>query len=166
MKQTKAPITWSSKNIYPKTPTVRRIYSADVSRLPKVTPSLRPGRGPSAAGEQAMFAALQGLVNRVEPRVYLCYSKSDHLWVDYYEKRFKIKTTRLRHPYELFELFGDLVDGAIVYDPRMQDTFNLAVMLAGRHNCLPVTPKRRRELSRQYAWAGNVVDDLRGRFKN
>ena len=37
-------------------------------------------------------------------------------------------------------------------------------MLAGRHNCLPVTPKRRRELARQYAWAGNVTDDLRGRF--
>jgi len=164
MANPRAPKAYEYENIYPKTKPVRSIHSADLTV--KV-----PG-----GEEEAMFAVFQGLVNRERPRVYLCHSHGhrfrkglgadDSLWVDYYEKRFGIGVTRLKDPYDLFDVFGDAVTGAIVYDPKMLDTFNLAVMLSGRQGCLPVTPRLQRDLKKRFAWAGNVVDDLRGRFAN
>ena len=164
MARRKAPITYEYRNIYPKAGKVRSITSADL------TVAVPGGE------EEAMFAVFQGLINRAEPRAYLCHSHGhrfrkglgadDSLWVDYYEKRFGIDVTRLADPYDLFDRFGDAVDGAIVYDPKMLDTFNLAVMLGGRQDCLPLSPALQRRLKKRFAWAGNVVDDLRGRFPN
>lgn len=166
MPKRKAPIAYDWKNIYPKTRKVREIISADVSSLPKDGPPRRPGGQASNEAEQVMFAVLQGLVNRAEPRVYLRYYDHDRRWVDYYNERFEIPVTHLKSPYELLDLFADCVEGVIVYDPKMPDTLHLAAMLCARHNCLPVTARRQRELRKQYPWVANVVDDLRGRFAN
>ena len=150
-------------NIYPKSRRVRSITSAEVYDL--------------SPEEEAMFSVFQGLVNRDEPRVYLCFRQGDpngpraalqqdHLWVDYYETRFGIDVTRLTDPYRLFDLFPDVVQGVILYDPRLIDTLNLAVMECGRRNWVPVPPQLQRKLKTRHRWARNVADDLRGRFKN
>ena len=150
-------------NIYPRSRRADSITSAEVFNL--------------SPEEEAMFAVFQGLVNRDEPRAYLCFRQgtpdgpradlqADHLWVDYYETRFGINVTRLTDPYRLFDVFPDVVQGVIIYDPRLIDTLNLAVMQCGRRNCLPVTPQLQRKLKTRFAWARDVADDLRGRFKN
>jgi len=155
--------SYAYKNIYPKTKKVRLLVSADLTQG-------------TTNEEEAMFAVFQGLVNREEPRAYLCHSHGDRfrkglgaddsLWVDYYERRFGIDVERLSDPYDLFDRFGPTVEGVIIYDREMMDTFNLAVMLCGRQNCVPVTPELQMDLAKKFEWGGNIVDDLRGRFEN
>jgi len=164
--------TYSYKNIYPTTPPVRSLVAVDLSvvsagRLKK-TPQGQVGRE-----YDAMFAVLQGLVNREEPRIYLSFAHpegpgfNDLAWLKYIEERFSIPVRRIDDPFELFELFGDTVHGVVLYDNAPSCSINAAVMLAGRANSLPVTEALQEELKgRGYAWAGNVTDDVRGRFAN
>jgi hypothetical protein len=157
-------VSYPFKNIYPATPPVRSILSVDLAGL-------------ETRNEEAMFAVLQGLINREEPRLYLCHDHAperfrkglgadDSLWVDYYEKRFEIPVERSSDPYALFERFEGSVEGVVLYTPDNWDEFNLAVMLSGRQNGLPVTPDLCERLKQRFAWAGNVIDDVRDRFAN
>ena len=167
-----APKTYPYKNIYPTTPPVRSLVAADLAvvsagRLKK-TPEGQVGRE-----YDAMFAVLQGLVNRQEPRIYLSFAHpegpgfDDLAWLEYLEERFSIPVRRIDDPFELFEAFGDVVRGVVLYDNAPPCSINVAVMLAGRTNSLPVTAALQEELEgRGYAWAGNVTDDVRGRFAN
>jgi len=167
-----APGTYGYKNIYPRMKPVRSLVAADLTAVSgkrlKKTPEGQAGRE-----LDAMFAVLQGLVNREEPRIYLSFAHPegpafyDPAWLDYLEERFSIPVRRLEDPFELFELFGDTVRGVVLYDDRPLCSINAAVMLAGRASSLPVTASLQDELvGRGYAWAGNVTDDVRGRFAN
>jgi hypothetical protein len=158
------PQAYEFKNIYPETEPVRTLLSADLAGL-------------ETRNEEAMFTVLQGLVNRDEPQLYLCHDHGperlrkglgadDSLWVDYYEKRFSIPTERTDDPYSLFDYYDGSVQGVIVYSPDNWDEFNLAVMLCGRQNALPVTPELRDRLKKRFAWAERTIDDLQGRFAN
>lgn len=160
------------QKLYGTMPKVHRLVSADISRMKDEASGKSYGGQPTGGATQAMFAVLQGLVNREDPRIYLSYSdfpgftSFDLSWLDYYEKRFRIPVKRLRDPYRLFDLFGDYVQGVVLYDPKMPNTINPAVMVGGRRSALPVTPTLQRALRKKYGWASNVIDDFRGRFKN
>ncbi len=152
------------KNIYPETKPVEWILSVDLAGL-------------ETRNEEAMFAVLQGLVNRDEPTLYLCHDHGpdrfrkglgadDSLWVDYYQERFSIPAERSDDPYSLFERYDSEFQGVILYSDDNWDEFNLAVMLCGRQNALPLTPELQQKLAKRYAWADRTIDDLQGRFAN
>lgn len=160
------------KNIYPPSAKVRALVAADLWVVSKDRLKRLPDRSQVGREYDAMFAVLQGLANRDEPRVYLSFGHpqgpgtTDKAWLEYLEERFNVPVRRLDTPFELFDEFGDLVSGAILYDTEEANSINLAVMLAGRKNCLPITAEMQDELKDKYPWAANVEEDLRGRFAN
>ncbi len=115
-------------------------------------------------GDLATIVSLQGLVNRDAPRIYLVYSSGDEKLARYaVEDMLGCQLRRAAGLRELLEEFRDYVRGAIVYDPSMPDTLNLAITLAGLEDAVIVHPDNEglvEELGLP------VVADLRGRFRD
>jgi len=116
----------------------------------------------SASGaEQDLFASLEGIVNRTQPRI-ACVSSSEE------EGEFTWLTIH-NLPYHLTNGYGTIlkyetnITGLVVDDPNQPDTLNLATTIAGLNNELICDPSLLNTLTNApYALA--VKDDLRGRF--
>ncbi len=142
-------------------------------------------------------AALQGLLNRDGPNLFLNYGIYDDpaarrtnedflpedIWLEKYREylgnqdlhnleaykafyRLTIRTPELAGMSGLGEILAqhkDQVAGAVVWDPELPDTVNIAVMLAGQNNLLVIAPQ-------QLNWAEktglSIQEDLRGRWKD
>ncbi len=136
-------------------------------------------------------AVLQGLLNREGTRVFLDYGiyddpaarrtnevfLDDALWygkyrdllgyqdrqnMDYYREAHGLQFKRSTLDRIIRENI-DSLNGYVVWDPAMEDTANIALMLCAQKNLLPVT----RDLA---PWAQqfglNLAEDLCGRWKN
>ena len=116
------------------------------------------------AEEQLSFAALQGIVNREAPRLYLVglrdaqdfeIDPSAEAWLD---DVVDLPTRRVSPSDALAEL-GDEVGGLVVWDPDVPaESQNVATMLAGTEDLLPVGPDQLPGLSDTGL---KVVRDLR-----
>ena len=145
-----------------------------------------------AAIERVCAAALQGLVNRSTPSLYLDYGiyddpsarrtnevfLSDEFWfnkyrsllgnqdqrnMEYYSRKFNLPLTHDAALLDLVNQHRDLLQGLVVWDEELPDTVNIAVMLAARENLLPVTPG----LLQTFSGIGlNIRHDLRGRWSD
>jgi hypothetical protein len=94
-----------------------------------------------------LLAALQGLINRDAPRLYLFYCEefgldTDQFWFDWARTEDGwLRGTEVRAVATLEELvrqFRDRVQGLVVYDPRVPATSNAASTVAGCEGLLPV----------------------------
>ena len=94
-------------------------------------------------------AALQGIVNRSAPRLYLLFIDSQHAKGnidEYWLKQLRAPDAWLADAtFEtvpdlatLVQRFQDDLNGAVVYDPRVPATSNLASTAAGADNLLPL----------------------------
>lgn len=92
-------------------------------------------------------AALQGIVNREIPRLYIKYVKNsginiDEFWWDMYRKDGEWLADRkaggTANFFEALEYFRSFVDGLVVWDPAVPSTSNVASTVAGADNLLPV----------------------------
>lgn len=92
-------------------------------------------------------AALQGIVNRDAPRLYLRYVMSggrniDDYWLERMEETWEDLRARPRQEIEdiveLVKVFEPYLRGAVVYDPQVFATSNLASTIAGVEDLLPV----------------------------
>jgi hypothetical protein len=129
----------------------RTLLVADVSRV--------------SDDEQLLFAALEGIVNRASPRVYLVGLRNGQdfvtdgtaeLWL---RDAVPLATTRVADPYTL--LPDRRVRGLVVWDPALAvDTQNLATTIAGQRDLLPVSPDLAARLGRP-PYSLPVVVDLR-----
>ena len=108
--------------------------------------------------QQGLLVSLQGVVNRRRPRLYL-YWGTDPTNLEWL-KSTRIPYTMTNQPLSLFDRYRSEVCGAIVYDPNVPDTINLATTLAGVHGAVIATA----ELASQFQLP--IVEDLRGRFAN
>lgn len=114
--------------------------------------------------EQLVFSALQGLVNRKRPRIYLLDARAGEgrdTWPQ--TLGLKIKTIfNQENKYDLIKKYAGEVRGWVVYraegNPHMR---NLAGTVAGLERSLPVTVELR-ELLRQAGVELPVVVDLTG----
>ena len=86
-------------------------------------------------------AALQGLVNRNAPRLYVIYAPPDLSWLEYMKQagQFLSNTTINIVPTlsELVHLYRSYVRGAVVYDPDINALSLLASTAAGAESLLP-----------------------------
>jgi hypothetical protein len=98
------------------------------------------------------LAALQGLVNRDEPRLYIFYCsefgvETDQFWFDWLrEEDGWLKGTEVRKLNELeevFRAFRDTFKGVVVWDPAVPATANLASTAAGCDDLVPVRYDRK-----------------------
>ncbi len=145
-----AGITWPSNQLLPTfsqpTPVIDTI---DVS---------------SASGpEYDLFASLEGLVNRTQPRV-ICVStgngEGEYTWVTLHNL-----SPNLINGYSALLKYRTNFTGLVVTDPAQPDTLNLATTIAGVKNELICDPSLLPTLTNA-PYSLPVVDDLRGQFSN
>ncbi|MEU4232679.1 GxGYxYP domain-containing protein [Nonomuraea sp. NPDC026600] len=107
--------------------------------------------------DQLLLTTLQGIVNRRQPRLYFNYDSAG------YDLRWLSSTgatvTRHGRPLDLVARYKNEVRGAIVHDPAVPDSVNVATTLAGLENAVAATA----EQASQYGF--RIITDLRGRFK-
>ena len=91
--------------------------------------------------ERCTVEALQGLVNRGGPRLYLDYGFSwDGKWIDIYAERNGIKYQRHSGLRALLQRYGAAAKGLVVYDPGVDGCRYVAMTMAGVEDLLPVCP--------------------------
>ncbi len=110
------------------------------------------------------YRALQGLVNRVEPHLYVIRDNNpyERHWLRVYTEDYGIPITERLTPDEVLEKYKDLVSGYVVYDNTdVIQTQNIAITLCGLEGTLPIAPCEEEYMIRHGI---KKVDDLRGRF--
>ncbi|MEV4069773.1 GxGYxYP domain-containing protein [Nonomuraea fuscirosea] len=107
--------------------------------------------------DQLLLATLQGVVNRRRPRLYFNYTTEgyDNTWLT----STGAAVTRHERPLDLIARYRGEVRGAILHDPDVPDSVNVATTLAGLENAVAATA----EQAEQYGL--RTITDLRGRFK-
>jgi hypothetical protein len=139
-----SPLYWPTNHALPTFPQAIHLDAADLTALD--------------GDQQAMLVTMQGIVNRTRPRLYF-YWGTDPTNLEWL-KTIGVPYTMSTQPWALFDRYRTEVAGAIVYDPNVPDTINLATTLAGVHGAVVATAA----LATQYQLP--VIEDLRGRFNN
>jgi hypothetical protein len=119
-----------------------------------------------SADEQITISALQGLVNRKQPRIILLDARAGEgrdTWARTVTMPLELNGSYGRDTrYELIAKYAKEVNGVVLYDPSVSPHYrNLAGTVAGQLSALPVT----REVHRQMGEAGiklRVAADLTG----
>ncbi|MBO0857801.1 MAG: hypothetical protein J2P21_04960 [Chloracidobacterium sp.] len=109
-----------------------------------------------SGNEQALLVTLQGIVNRRRPRLYLYWGsdKTNRNWLPDLNVPYRNNSD----PWSLIERYRPEISGAVIYDPNMPDTVNLATNIAGLNGGVIATAELAESLGLP------ALDDLRGRF--
>ena len=87
-------------------------------------------------------AVLQGLVNREKPRFYLDYTNVDGFWLAKMREKGgyleHARLTSLKSVEDAIGEFGRYVKGAVVWDPAVPCTSNIASTICGAEDLIPV----------------------------
>ncbi len=126
----------------PTLPNARFLEAADLSAL--------------NGDEQTLLVTLQGQINRKQPRLYLYWGtdQTNATWLKTISVRHRLSTD----PWEFLERYRSEVRGAIVYDPKVPDSANVATAIASQRGAVIATAALAK------AHQLNVLDDLTGRF--
>jgi hypothetical protein len=122
--------------------------------------------GDLSPDEYLLFAALEGIVNRHEPRIYLTHGRDgQNFEIDQTGERWLRLAVplRTRHttPHRLLASFRSRAHGLVVWDPSLPvDTQNIATTIAGLRDLLPASPELAARL-RHAPYRLPVVVDLR-----
>lgn len=107
------------------------------------------------------IAALQGIVNRDKPQLYIGIDKPLR-WLEYHGGKIVIEPTE-PDIFKVFDQFKDSVKGIVVYDDSIDALANVAITYAGIEDLIPADAKLAETLSSKFGW--KVVHDLRGQWK-
>lgn len=148
--QTSSPACWPGNLYWPSNqalPTFPTPYHLDVANIQQLT-----------GDQQVLLTTLQGIINRRQPRLYWLMQGdgTDQTWLD----TLRVPYTTTTDPLSKIAKYRSEIQGAIVYDPTVPDTINVATTLAGLKNAVIATA----DLAAQYKLP--ILEDLRGRFAN
>lgn len=106
--------------------------------------------------QQLLLASLQGIVNRTQPRIYLFLSgdDTDRTWLQTTD----VPNSLIPDPLTLIDKYSGEAAGAVIYDPILPDTVNVATSMAGVMGGVIATA----DLASQYNLP--ILADLRGQF--
>ncbi|MGL5705827.1 MAG: discoidin domain-containing protein [Tannerellaceae bacterium] len=110
--------------------------------------------------ERIMFCALQGIVNKTQPRIFLFehVQEGKYKWPDLLHLR--IEEMHVDHKWELIRKYKNELSGLILYSTDKSEHYaNLASTVAGIKGALPVTDKELQALRKQGITLP-VVDDF------
>lgn len=117
----------------------------------------------STGAEQDLFASLEGIVNRAQPRIG-CVSSSaeegEFTWFGIHNLTFS-----MINGYSAVLKYETNVTGLVVTDPNQPDTLDLATTIAGVKNELICDPSLLGTLTNP-PYSLSINDDLRGMFSN
>ncbi len=102
---------------------------------------------------------LQGLVNRESPSLYCLSGPNDEQWLEHILKRGWVESTETIATFDdLMARFGGRAKGAVVTDPALPASKNVATMVASVEDALVCSPRLQAELGLP------IIEDLRGRW--
>ncbi len=121
------------------------------------------------AYDHAMAAAtIQGIINREQAELYVFspWSKMPSYWMEKFGRNggwlAERPQSKLSSMDDLIALAGDRLKGAVIWDPEVPATVNVASTIAGVEDAIVLSPAMARAcLSR---WNLPVIKDLRGMF--
>ncbi|WP_418041614.1 GxGYxYP domain-containing protein [Paenibacillus xylanilyticus] len=110
-----------------------------------------------------LFATLQGIVNRKQPRIYLIESQEEGkmTWLN----DLNVPYTLHQDYWEVFSAYRNDIKGMIVYDPKLPDSINVATTLAGLKDAVVASPELAAQLSKA-PYKLKILDDLQGKFSS
>jgi len=124
--------------------------------------------GPALYDEAMAVACIQGIVNRQGPVLYVESHTSDmpRYWLSLLGQGGRWLQGRqqreVRTIDELLEMAGDAVEGAVIWDPSVPSTVNVATTIAGVESGVVMSPDfAAKHLEK---WGLPVLKDLRGMF--
>lgn len=143
-------------------PQIKRAYP---TVQPKMPPPAKTLLVADVRGEpphvQRLLVTLQGLVNRAKPRIYLIWNRSDWFWLNQLKRQHSIDGWKVvKHPLTLVQQFRRSIHGAVVPDPRIFDSPDIACDIGAIDDLVVATPRLARQLHLP------VKVNLRGRFHN
>ena len=110
--------------------------------------------------ERLLFASLQGLVNRTQPRIMLVDKGGEGK--DFWIQNCNLKVNKITSPWDLFNKYKSEVSGLILYSSKQNEHFiNLATTIAGIKNALPINDSLYQELQKKGVGFPPVLIDLR-----
>lgn len=113
---------------------------------------------------RSIMSIFQGLINRIEPQLYLNHSSRDVDWLSIYKDAgYPIEITELTDFEQLLTRFCPLLDGYIVIDPNMVDSINIAQTWASLENWMVITPEMESLVQKNGL---QKRQDLRGRWQD
>ena len=106
--------------------------------------------------QQGLLVTLQGIVNRKLPRLYFYWGTdpTNQEWL----VTSKVPYKMVSDPMGLVDQYRQEISGAVIYDPNLPDTVNIATSLAGFKGGVIATADLAKSLNLP------ILDDLRGRF--
>ncbi|MDX6252978.1 MAG: hypothetical protein QOF10_6338 [Kribbellaceae bacterium] len=138
-------ISWSGGRLLPSFGRPEHLHYGDVSKL--------------SGGDQTLLTTLQGVVNCSRPELYFLFSPGGADGVDArWLADTRVPTTRYTDPLALVAKYKHRVRGAIVHDPAVPDSLNIATTLAGLENAVVA------DAAQVKAHGLKIVQDLRGKF--
>ena len=126
----------------PRLPRAKFLEAADLSAL--------------NGDEQSLLVTLQGQINRVEPRLYFYWGTdtTNLEWLNTIPVPHRIST----EPWEFLARYRREIRGAVIYDPNVPDSINVATAIASERDGVIATA------ALAQAHQLNVLEDLTGRF--
>ena len=125
--------------------------------------------GTQESYDEAMaVACLQGIINRKSPELYVLSRKNPRpqYWLDILSKEGRWLAGREPKPLPdlgaLLKLAGKRVKGAVIWDPAVPASANVATTIAGVEDGVVLSPEYADRYLKQ--WQLPVLADLRGRF--
>jgi hypothetical protein len=123
---------------------------------------------PQSYDETMAAATLQGIINRKAPRLYLFSRKDDRpqYWLKTLSQPGRWLHGKRIEPLPdlgaLVKLAGDGLRGAVIWDPAVPASINVATTVAGVEDAVVVSP----EMAARHLgpWKLRIVKDLRGQF--
>jgi hypothetical protein len=124
--------------------------------------------GNAQAYDEAVTATtMQGVINRESPRLYLLSTKAPRpqYWLDIFSKEGRWLEGRERKPLATLDdiraLAGPSLKGAVIWDPAVPASLNVATTMAGIEDAVVLSPDM---ADKAGAWGLPVRADLRGKF--
>jgi hypothetical protein len=141
-------ITWPEAQALPTFKAARNLLAIDLSAV--------------SDSEKVLFATLQGIVNRTEPRIYIMQDRDEGptAWL---EDGLNVAHEVVDDHWTLLETFRDEIAGIVVTDPDITHTVNVATTIAGLAGGIVAAPAHIETL-RAAPYDLEILDDLRGRF--
>ena len=134
--------------LQPKMPTpARHLYVADMR--------------PLDYSQRLLLLSLQGLVNRVQPRIYFLYGDADTFWLEQMRAHGHTDAPiRVTNPLSLLHTFHSAFHGAVIADPNIYVSPCIAADIAAADDLVIASPALAKSLYLP------VKQDLRGKFSD
>jgi hypothetical protein len=143
------------------------LCQAGIAAEPMYVFTLSAESTPQAYDEAVAATTMQGIINRGGPRLYLLSGRDERpqYWLDILSRDGRWMKGRPRKPLaalgDIRALAGSALKGAVIWDPKVPASLNVATTMAGIEDAVVLSP----ELAEQAAaWQLPVLVDLRWKF--